>query len=136
MKLNKIKELASKTLKVGKGRLRFNEKMIDESKEAITKQDVRDLVSQGAIILKEKKGSIKKPKRKTRKKEGSIKIKVKDSKRKYMILTRKLRAYIFELRKQEKITEEQYKELRKQIRQHSFRSKAHLKEILMRMKEE
>jgi len=136
MKLNKIKELAAKTLKIGKKRLRFNENRLDETKEAITKQDIRDLVNDKAIIIKEIKGKKTKKKRKTRRRAGSIKINLKKRKKTYMILARKLRAYLSELKKQEKISPEKYKKLRIEIRQKAFKSKANLKERLAKMEEE
>ena len=129
MKLDKKKQLAVKTLKVGKSRIIFNLTRLDEIKDAITKQDIRDLKQSGAIIIKEIKGTKKNVKRKTRRRAGSIKKKVKKKKKNYMALTRKLRSFIFELKKHETISLEKYKDLRKKIRAKTFRSKAHLKEI-------
>ena len=130
MKLNKKKELAAKTLEVGKGRIVFNIHRLNDIKDAITKQDIRGLYNDGAILIREIHGSKTKVKRKTRRRAGSIRKIPGNKKRKYIILTRKLRAYLFELRKAEKITEEQYQKLRKEIRASAFRSKAHMKERL------
>ena len=130
MKLNKKKELAAKTLGVGKERIIFNISRLEEIKEAITKQDIRDLHIDGAIFVKEIRGTKTKVKKKTRRRAGSIKKVVGNKKRKYIIMTRKLRAYLAELRGHEKITEEQYQKLRKEIRASNFRSKAHMKERL------
>jgi len=127
MKLNKKKELAKRTLNIGKGRIVFLESRLEEIKEAITKQDIRDLKKEGAIVVKEIKG-----KRKVRKKNnrsvGNIRKKVKTRKKDYVIMTRKLRNYLSELKKLGKISREDEKELRKKIRNKAFRSKAHLKE--------
>jgi ribosomal protein L19E len=131
MKLNTKKELAAKTLNVGKSRIIFNTTRLVDIKEAITKQDIRDLFSDKAISLREIKGKKTKIKRKTRRRTGSIKKNVNKGKEKYMALTRKLRTYIFSLRKQEKIPQEKYLSLRKEIRASLYRSKAHLKEKLM-----
>jgi large subunit ribosomal protein L19e len=128
MKLERKKMLAAKTLEVGKGRISFNKERLSEIKEAITKQDIRDLYKSGAITIKEISGKRKKVKRKTRRRGGSIRKKVNTRKQDYVKLTRKLRSYISELKKQEKISIEKYKELRKEIRTSAFRSKAHLKE--------
>ena len=49
-------------------------------------------------------------------------------KREYIILTRKLRAYLSEIRKHETINKEEFLTLRKGVRSKIFRSKAHLKE--------
>ena len=56
MQLNKKKELAARTLNVGIGRIFFNRERLEEIKEAITRQDIRDLVSVKAISVKEIKG--------------------------------------------------------------------------------
>ncbi len=136
MQLNKKKELAARTLGVGKDRIVFNVERLDEIKEAITKQDIRDLAQNRAIIVTEIKGSKTKPKRKTRRRDGSIKKRVSQRKRIYMTLTRKFRAYILELKKQEQINNEEYRKLRNEIRASNFRSKAHLKERIVAMAKE
>ena len=103
MNLNKKRELVARTLDIGKGRIVFNTNRLDEIKEAITKQDIKDLVYSKAIILKEKKGRRTKSKRKTRIRQGSRRRKIVDKKREYIIITRKLRKYITYLKKQSKI---------------------------------
>ncbi len=128
MQLNKKKELAARTLGVGKNRILFNMTRLDEIKEAITKQDIKDLAAEKAIMIKEITGRKKKVKRNTRRRGGSVKKKVNKRKREYMNITRKLRAYFSELRKQDKITDDEYWKLRKEIRAKSFKSKAHAKE--------
>ena len=128
MNLRKKKILAADTLGAGKERIVFNSERLSEIKEAITRQDIRDLYASKAISIKSVSGRKSKPKRKTRRRYGSIKKKVKQGKQNYVKLTRKLRFHIQELRKQENITEEEYQKLRKQIRASMFRSKAHLKE--------
>ena len=135
MNLKKKKALAAKTLKVGKGRISFLKPRLDEIKEAITRQDIRDLKKEGAIVIKEIKGRRKV--KKTSKKKGPGKIKKKVSKRKkdYVIMTRKLRKYISELKKQGKISNEECKDIRKNIRNKIFKSKSHLKERIKLGKE-
>ena len=130
MKLNKKKKLAVRTLNVGKERIVFVKSRLEEIKEAITKQDIRDLKEDKAIIIKNIKGRMGK-KKKTRKSTGNIRKKVKTRKKDYVILTRKLRRYVKELIKQEKISLEESKEIRKKIRNKLFRSKAHLKEQIV-----
>jgi|SRR3989344_1224013 len=129
MKLDKKKALAASTLGVGKGRIIFNNQRIDEIKDAITKQDIRDLHAAGAILIRNIIGT-RKVETSGRRRTGSIKKKVKNSKRKYIIITRKLRSYIKELLSHEKITKEQYIKFRQQIKAHSYKSKAHFKEHL------
>ena len=126
--MNKKKNLAAKVLKVGKGRIIFDINRLDEIKEAITKQDIRDLHSQGAIKIREIKGRRKIKKRKTKRREGKIKKTVNKRKQEHVKITRKLRKYVKELNRDGKIGKEEYKDLRKKIKAKTFRSKTHLKE--------
>ncbi len=133
MNLGKKKELAKKTLKVGKSRIVFLESRLDEIKEAITKQDIRSLKAEGAIVLKDVKGR-KKVKRKRKRRVGSIRKKVKTRKRDYVLMTRKLRKFLSERKKRGEISRKDVLELRKKIRNRFFRSKAHLREYVGGMK--
>ncbi|MFA5173788.1 MAG: 50S ribosomal protein L19e [Candidatus Pacearchaeota archaeon] len=130
MKLDKKKELASRVLKAGKHRIQFNINHLAEIKEAITKQDIRDLHSEGIIVVKPIKGRKKIVKRKTRRGPGKIRKTIKKRKQNYVKLTRKLRAYVLALKNTGKITREQYIDARKKIKMKAFRSKAHLKEVM------
>ena len=134
MKLNVKRELAAKTLKVGISKILFDVNRLEEIKEAITKQDMKDLQSSGAIAIKGKKGQRRHIKRKTRRRKGSIKKNVIDKKRQYIILTRNLRRYIYKLRIDKKISEEFYQKLRKEIRARSFRDKHQLNERIAAIK--
>ncbi|MFA4953430.1 MAG: 50S ribosomal protein L19e [Candidatus Pacearchaeota archaeon] len=133
MNLRKKKSLAARTFNVGEGRISFVKSRLDEIKEAITKQDIRDLQKNGAIIIKEKKGRRKVTKNKSRS-PGNIKKKVNKRKKEYVIITRKLRKYVGELKKQGKISSEDSNEIRKKIRNREFRSKSHLKENIGELK--
>lgn len=128
MKLDKKKGFASKVLGVGKGRVVFNNSRLEEIKEAMTRQDIKDLYLDGAINIKDIKGRKAVVKRKTRRRAGSIRQPVPNKKRRYMIITRKLRAYVSELRKNEDITDEQFYKLRKEIKASAFPDKSHIKE--------
>ncbi len=130
MKLEKKRALVARTLGVGKGRITFNTSRLSEIKEAITKQDIKDLTSSGAIIVKEIKGRRKIVKSKSRKRAGSFKLKINDRKRRYITRTRKLRAYLKNLKQKKLISNEKFKELRKEIRASKIKDLAHLKESL------
>ncbi len=135
MQLNKKRNLAARTLNVGKNRILFNQNRLDEIKDAITKQDVRDLVSSGAISIREVHGR-KKNRAGGRRRIGSIKIKVRNRKSNYIVLVRKLRSYIGEIKKHGTISKNEYAKLRKEIRAKIFRSKSHMKErVELLMKE-
>jgi len=131
MNLEKKKNLAARTLGVGKKRIVFLKPRLAEIKEIITKQDVRDLKSEGAIAIKEVKGRKKRQSGKSKNRgPGKIKKNVNKRKRDYVIMTRKLRSHVKILRDSGEITKENFYDLRKKIRNKAFRSKAHLKEIL------
>ena len=73
MNLKKKKALAVRTVKVGKERLVFSKSRLNEIKEAITKQDIRDVQNDGAIVIKEIKGRRKIKKRKnTRRRPSNV----------------------------------------------------------------
>ena len=133
MNLGKKTALAARTLKVGKGRIVFVKSRLNEIKEAITKQDIRDLKKEGAIIVKEIKGRRKVVKINSRS-PGNIRKKVNVRKKLYVIITKKLRKYIAELRKRGEISDKDFKEIRKKIRNKEFKSIAHLKEIIVGIK--
>jgi len=129
MNLAKKKKLAERTFKVGKKRIVFLKSGLEDIKDAITKQDMRDRYEEGTIIIKEKKGRTKIRKRKKRT-AGNVRKRVKKRKQQYATITRKLRGYVLELKKQGRISNEEAKDLRKKIRNRIFRSKSHLKEYV------
>jgi len=99
---------------------------LDEIKEAITKQDIRDLQKEGAIVVKDIKGR-KKVKKVNKRSTGNIRKKVNKRKKEYVIMTRKLRRYVAEMKKQGELSKEEISDIRNKIRNRIFRSKAHLK---------
>lgn len=127
MNLRNKKELAARTLKVGKERVVFIQPRLEEIKSAITKQDIRDLKQDGAIVVKEVKGRAKNKTNKKRRTPGNIRKKVNKRKQEYVKMTRKLRNYVSELKKQGKISKDEAEDIRKKIRNRIFRSKAHLR---------
>ncbi len=128
MNLRKKKALAARTFKVGVERIEFLEPRLEEIKEAITKQDIRDLHKDGAIIIKNVKGRKTKQRKKKKRTAGNIRKKVNKRKKEYVTLTRKLRKHVAENR--EKMTESERKDVRKKIRNKFFKSKSDLKEHL------
>lgn len=126
MKLDKKKELAAKVLGVGKGRIVFIKESLNEIKEAITRGDILDLHKAGAIQIKEIKGRRKIVKRKNKRGIGKVRQRVPKTKKKYVVLTRKLRGTARGLKAMEKIDNEKYVKIRKMIRASEFRSRRHL----------
>lgn len=127
MNLRAKKELAAKALNVGKERIIFVKGRLAEIKEAISKQDMRDLNKEGAILTKEVRGRKTNIKRRNRRGPGKIKKKLNLRKKNYMLITRKLREFVKELMTQGKLTKEEAVEIRKKIRNNEFKSKVNLK---------
>lgn len=128
MKLNNKKKLAAKVLGVGIERVHFHPEKLSQISEAITRQDILDLVANGTIAVKEIKGRKKTVKRKNRRGKGKIKSKRKPGKKEYVILTRKLRGVVKTLKRRGEIDKEKSKDIRKKIRASRFKSKRHLVE--------
>ncbi|MEK6906029.1 MAG: 50S ribosomal protein L19e [Nanoarchaeota archaeon] len=130
MNLQKKKSLAARTFKVGTSRVLFINSRLEEIKEAITKQDIRDLKKSGAIIIKEVKGRISKVKKKKKRSAGNVRKRINTRKKNYVILSKKLRKYVYEMKEQNRISKEDFKDLRKRIKNKVFKSKEHLKEYI------
>jgi large subunit ribosomal protein L19e len=130
MNLRSKKQLAANTFGVGKARIAFVNERLEEIKEAITKQDMRNLQKDGAIIIKEIRGRSKNINKKRKRSLGKIRKVVNTRKRDYVILTRKLRRVIAEKKKKGEIEKKEIEELRKKIRNKMFKSKNQLKEYL------
>jgi len=130
MNLRNKKELASKVLGAGKNRIKFDSARLKEIKEAITKQDIKDLYKDGFIEVKPEKGRRKLKKRKLRRGPGKIKRKIYKRKKTYVKITRKLRAYLKELKKRGEISRQDYWDLRKKVKSKFFKNKLGLKEYL------
>jgi large subunit ribosomal protein L19e len=126
MNLKNKKKLASKVLGVGKERVYFDPERAKEVSEAITRRDILDLKEAGIIYVKDKKGRKKVVKRKHKRGQGKVKKKVKKDKKKYMTLTRKLRAHLKDLKRKKEIDLESYYTKRKEIRASKYKSKRHL----------
>ncbi|MDP1695350.1 MAG: 50S ribosomal protein L19e [archaeon] len=133
MNLNKKKALASRVLKIGKKRIVFNINNLNEIKEAITKQDIRDLVANSSIIIKSPKGRKKIVKRNLRRRGGSVRKKIKTGKQDYVKRVRKLRAYLKELRSHDKVSDENYWKIRKELKASIHKTKHHVQERISQL---
>ncbi|MEK6872530.1 MAG: 50S ribosomal protein L19e [Nanoarchaeota archaeon] len=130
MNLNKKKMLAARVLGVGKNRIVFNQANLAEIKEAITRQDIKTLYQEEIITIKPVKGRKKVRRRKTKRGAGKIKMKIKDRKKEYVKITRKLRKYLIELKNVGVVNKELYIRLRKKIKMKEFKSKSNFREYL------
>lgn len=144
MKLNKIKETAGKILKKSKHKLVINKQKLEENKkqvqDAITRNDVKDIISQGIIEKKQNTGHSRgrarellakkklKRKRGPGKRKGTLKARQKDNV--YNLKVRGLRKRLKELKDEGKLNDKNYKKLYLMIKGNYFRGKKHLEEYI------
>lgn len=127
------KRLAAQILKGSKKRIRFDNESLDEIKEAITKQDLRGLIKDKVITIKQKKGvsrSRVKPKSKKRQNAGSRKGKKTartPPKRTWINKIRLQREFLRTLRDKKHVAKETYANLIAKAKGGYFRSKRHIK---------
>jgi len=138
MNLSNQKRLSAEIMGCGKNKVWFDESRLDEIKEAITKADLRKLVSELAIQKKAHDGNSRVRARKriiqrrkgrqqgagTRKGKASARL---PRKQKWMILVRGLRGFIKELKTNDLISKKTYRQLYLKIKGGFFRSKRHVK---------
>ncbi len=138
MRLVTQKRLAAAVMKVGKSRVWIDPEFIDEVSLAITKEDIRRLVDEGAIQRKPVRGVsrgraryILGQKRKgQRKGPGSKKGKATakfSKKERWMHKVRPMRRELRRLRDEGKITRRVYRELYLKAKGNAFRNTAHLR---------
>lgn len=138
MDLTSQRRMAAEIMDVGKDRVWISPQEQEKVDEAITRQDIRNLIEGGAIDKKPEKGTSKgrsKKKKKQKKKglrkgQGSRRGKStarKSSKKEWMENIRAIRAELKEMRDNEDITQEQYRELYDRAKGGFFRNTKHLK---------
>ncbi|MBU1201682.1 MAG: 50S ribosomal protein L19e [Nanoarchaeota archaeon] len=137
MRLKTQKKLAASVLKASSKRVVFNPERLEDIKEAITKTDIRGLIADDAIILKQKRGTSKvrvrernKQRRKglrkgpsTRKGKITTRTANKDT---WKIKIRTQRAFLKTLRGNALITKKTYSDLYLKAKGNFFRSKRHI----------
>lgn len=144
MNLRTQKRIASKVLKVGVTRVIINSGFEEEVSEAITREDIRILVSKGAISARPKKGVSKgraraknKQKRKGRRKgqgsRGGTKKARTPKKRSWINKIRALRDELQKLKSGGLVNESNYRKLYRQAKGNLFHSRRHLREYVERM---
>ena len=136
--LSMQRRLASDLLKAGENRVVFNVEMLDEIKEAITREDIKSLISKGAISAKKKKGvsrarakilheQRKKGRRKgVGKRKGAQKART-PKKRAWINKIRPQREFLVVLKEKKRVNNTQYRKLYRLAKAGYFRSKRHLK---------
>lgn len=135
---NVQKRLAGGILKTGKYNVRFDPQRLDEISEAITRADIKSLISDGAISVSTKNGpsrasarDIKLQKRKGRQKGvGSRKGKAgarKPRKMDWIAMVRTQRKFLKELKDKKMLDPTTYNNLYLKVKGGFFRSKRHIK---------
>lgn len=142
MNLKKQKRLAAAVLKCGRNRVYIDTENIEEVQGAVTRKDIQNLVNQGIITARQKKGiskgrirQKKKQKNKGRQKgHGSRKGRFGaryPKKERWMNRIRPIRGYLKELRKTGKIDSTIYRKYYRKAKGGEFKSKAHLQNHLV-----
>lgn len=145
--LKNQKRMAADVLGVGKNRVWFDPNAQSEIAEAITRQDIRDLVEEGVIQKKQKKGVSRGRARERDEKrayghqKGHGKRKGKKGARNprkeaWETKIRALRKELKRMREEDEITPSEYRELYKKAKGGEFRSVRYLRNYVENMKEE
>ncbi len=130
--LNSKKIMAAKVLGVGKNKVWFDPSRLNEINEAITKQDIADLIKNKAIKRKPETGvkrraGKRKLKRKGRKrKQGKIKMRI--HKENYPKRIRRLRSFLRKLRNENKIQKKEYRRFYLLLKAGELKNKQHILE--------
>jgi large subunit ribosomal protein L19e len=130
MNLEKKKEIVAKMLGVGKGRVRFNHERITDIEDAVTKQELRSLIKDGAISILSVKGQTTKKEVKRRgygSRKGKKTARM-GKKERWVRQVRALRNYLRTVKGQ--ITNDKYWEAYRKIKGGEIRTIARLKEYL------
>lgn len=135
--LKNQKRMAAEVMDVGKNRVKIDPEETERVEEAITRQDVRNLVESGAIKKKDKKGTSRGRAREKRKQKakgqqkghGSRKGKKtarKDDKEKWMEQIRAIRKRLKEMKEEGEVTNDEYWDLYDMAKGGFFRDTKHL----------
>ncbi len=125
------RRLAADILKVGRSRVVMDNEHLEDLKNAITKSDIRKMISHGYIKVKNTK--LKRPELYKQKKKmgpgsrkGSKNAKF-TGKQRWMRTIRPLRSMLKDLRDKKKIDTKTYRKMYFMIKSGTFRSRSHLK---------
>jgi len=138
--LKSQRRLASEILKTGKNRIWIDPERIEDVEMAITRDDIKRLIHEGAIRAKPKKGvsrsrvrSLRRKKRSGRRGPGSRKGKKTANvtkKDRWMKKVRPLRRKLKELRRRRMITREVYRKLYGMVKGGAFEDIPHLEQYI------
>ncbi len=144
MNLTSQKQIASRIMKVGMNRVRINPENLEKVAEAITRDDIRSLIKNGAIYALPKRGlskgrikRIKAAKEKGRRKghggRTGRKMARTPRKKAWESRIRAIRDELKKLKKEKKISGKIYRKLYRRASGGFFHSRRHLREYIERM---
>lgn len=137
MNLSTQRRMAASLLKAGSGRVHFDPEGLGDIEEAVTRADIRGLISDGVIQAKQKKGTSrgranfrKAQKAKGRRSGHGTRKGAKGArlpkKQRWISTIRPIRKTLVELRESKKIDSSTYRKLYSMSKGGVFKSKAHL----------
>lgn len=142
MDLRNQRRLAAEVLKCGENRVWINPEEIEEVEKAVTRRDVRNLIKQGFIKARKKKGvsrgrvrKLHAQQKKGRRRgygsrKGTAYARL-SKKRRWIRTIRPIRAYLRELKKDKLIDKSVYRKYYIRAKGGEFKSKHHLKTHLI-----
>ena len=142
MNLKRQKRLAADIMKCGKNRVWIDPEQLEDTEGAVTRRDIHNLINQGIITAKQKKGISKG--RIRRKKAQKIKGRQRGhgsrkgsagarfpKKRRWIKRIRPIRHYLKELKQENKIDAQVYRKYYRKAKGGEFKNKAHLRTHLI-----
>jgi len=142
MDLRNQRRLAAEILKCGENRVWIDPEQIEEVEKAVTRKDVRNLIKQGIIKAKKKKGVSRARARKLHaqrekgrrrgygSRKGTAYARL-PKKRRWIRTIRPIRAYLRELKKEGVIDKSTYRKYYTRAKGGEFRNKHHLRTHLI-----
>lgn len=139
MSLTLQKRLAAELLKCGESRVRFDEERIEDIESAITRQEIRRLIEDGAIYKVHEKGISKGRLRRRKKRKGpgsrkGGKYSVIPRKTRWMMRVRAQRKALKKLRDARMIEPSVYRKLYLMVKSGAFKSVAAMKDYIKQHK--
>jgi large subunit ribosomal protein L19e len=132
MQLKLQRRLAADILGVGENRIRFDPERLEEIADAITREDVRALIEEGAIYAAPVKGQTRNRAKETRVRKGG-KYTTLTKKERWIMRVRPQRRYLRRLRDHGIIDRSLYRKLYLQVKAGRFKSIADIRNLLIEM---
>ncbi len=132
MQLKLQRRLAADILGVGENRVRFDQERLEDVADAITREDVRALIEEGAIYAAPVRGQTRNRVKETRVRKGG-KYATLTKKERWIMRVRPQRRYLRRLRDRGIIDRSLYRKLYLQVKAGRFKSIADIRNLLIEM---